>query len=159
MLRELLAVLAEAPPSSARQRARLFALVDDLLRVDSTPSLVLPRPRDSRLVLVADLVLADPAGEHGLLALAAVARTSPRTLTRVIDRELGLTLPQWRTQLRLAHSLMLLGDGKPVTTTAHLCGWRNASSYIAAFRNVFDTTPAAYQRSMATAYLRQNPGH
>lgn len=150
LLRELVAVLAEAPPPHARQRAKLFALVDDLLHADTTPTLVIPQPADPRLVVVADLVEADPAAEHSLLALAAAAGTSPRTLTRLIDRELGLTLPQWRTQLRLGYSLMLLGDGKSVTRTASLCGWRNASSFITAFRNVFDTTPASYQRSVAT---------
>lgn len=126
LLRELLAVLAEAPPLEPHQRARLFAVVDDQLRVDTTPSLVLPQPTDPRLVLIAGVMEADPAAEHSLLALAAAASISPLTLTRLIDRELGLTLPQWRTQLRLAYSLLLLGDGQPVTTTAYRCGWRNA---------------------------------
>jgi AraC-like DNA-binding protein/quercetin dioxygenase-like cupin family protein len=150
LLRELLAVLAQAPPTQPHQRARLFAVVDDLLGTDVTPSLVLPRPRDPRLIHVAERLEADPAAEHSLLTLAAAAGSSPRTLTRLIEGELGLTLPQWRTQLRLAHSLLLLADGQPVTTTAHRCGWRSASSYIAAFRAVFDTTPAAYRRSVTT---------
>ncbi|SDX80641.1 AraC-type DNA-binding protein [Modestobacter sp. DSM 44400] len=147
LLRELLAVLAAAPPADLHERARLFAVVDDLLRADTTPVLTLPQPGDPRLMTVADRLEADPAAEHSLAILTAAAGTSPRTLTRLIDRELGLTLPQWRTQLRLAHSLLLLADGQPVTTTAHRCGWRNASSYITAFRTLFDTAPAADQRS------------
>jgi AraC-like DNA-binding protein len=149
LLRELLAVLATTPPADPAERVRLLAVVDDLLRPDTSPALVLPRPSDPRLVAVADRLEADPAAEHSLRTLAAAAATSQRTLSRLIDRELGLTLPQWRTQLRLAHSLLLLGDGQSVTFTAHRCGWRNVSSFITAFRTVFDTTPAAYRRSVS----------
>jgi AraC-like DNA-binding protein len=151
LLRQLLAVLAEAPPAAADQRARLFAVVDDLLRADTLPPLVLPQPSDPRLCAVADLLEADPQAEHDLPALAAAAGVAPRTLTRLIGAELGQSLPQWRTQLRLAHSLLLLADGQSVTSTAHKCGWLSASGYIAAFRAAFDTTPAAYQRSVAAS--------
>jgi transcriptional regulator GlxA family with amidase domain len=149
LLRQLLAVLAEAPPSSADERAHLFAVVDDLLRADTLPPLVLPQPSDPRLRAVADLLEADPRADHDLPSLAAAAGVAPRTLTRLIGAELGQSLPQWRTQLRLAHSLLLLADGQSVTATAHRCGWHSASSYIAAFRATFDTTPAAYRRSVA----------
>jgi AraC-like DNA-binding protein len=150
LLRQLLAVLAEAPPTNRAHQAHLFAVVDDLLQPDTLPPLVLPQPADPRLRAVVALLETDPRAGHDLPSLAAAAGVAPRTLTRLITAELGQSLPQWRTQLRLAHSLLLLADGQPVTTTAHQCGWHSASSYIAAFRAIFDTTPAAYQRSVTT---------
>ncbi|TXS81148.1 hypothetical protein EAO76_00935 [Streptomyces sp. sk2.1] len=36
---------------------------------------------------------------------------SARTLSRHLRDDLGLTYPQWRTQIRLHHALILLADG------------------------------------------------
>ncbi|HKT00812.1 MAG TPA: helix-turn-helix domain-containing protein, partial [Rugosimonospora sp.] len=100
------------------------------------------------LVSAARALAADPAAAT-LAGTATAARTSQRTLTRLVRHEVGMTFPQWRTQLRLAQSLLLLADGHTVTATAHRCGWRNASGYTAAFRAALGTTPARYQRSLS----------
>lgn len=49
--------------------------------------------------------------------------------------------PQWRTQIRLHHALILLADDTPVTTVAHHCGWSSASTFISVFRRTFGHTP------------------
>ena len=55
--------------------------------------------------------------------------------------DLGMTFPQWRTQVRLSHALVLLAGGVPVTVVAHRCGWSSASAFIDAFRRAFGHTP------------------
>lgn len=146
LLRELLAAL-RAPGLGDERRDRLLAVVADELAGDPLPTLALPRPTDPRLAAAADALAADPAGAT-LASLATAAAVSARTLTRLVADRLGLTVPYWRSQYRLAASLLLLTDGATVTDTAHRCGWRNASAYIAAFRAAFGTTPATYQRTL-----------
>ena len=146
LFREILAELAERPPDDDGERARLVAVLADLLRRPTVRSLVLPQPDEPRLRAAGRALAADPVGGT-VGASAAAAGTSERTLSRLVREHLGLTFPQWRTRLRLAQSLLLLADGVPVTVTAHRCGWRNASGYTAAFRAVFGTTPGRYQRS------------
>jgi AraC-like DNA-binding protein/quercetin dioxygenase-like cupin family protein len=148
LLRELLAAL-RAPDLGDARRDRLLAVVADELAGDPLPTLALPRPTDPRLAAAADALAADPAGAT-LTSLATAAAVSARTLTRLVADRLGLTVPYWRSQYRLAASLLLLTDGATVTDTAHRCGWRNASAYIAAFRAAFGTTPATYQRTLPT---------
>ncbi len=83
----------------------------------------------------------DPADGRTLAQLAARAGTSDRTLARLCRAELGMTFPQWRTQLRLQRALLLLADGVSVTAVAHRCGWASASAFIDVFRRALGYTP------------------
>jgi AraC-like DNA-binding protein len=76
---------------------------------------------------------------------------SARTLSRLFHDELGMTFYQWRTQLRIYHTLVLLADGHDTTHVAHACGWANPSSFIAAFTDMIGTTPGRYR----TAHQRR----
>ncbi|MFI6731875.1 AraC family transcriptional regulator [Nonomuraea sp. NPDC050451] len=123
------------------ERERLWAvLVDQLKRAPEQP-LHLPTARDPRLAAVCAILHRDPADSRTLAQLAAQAGTSDRTLARLCRRELGMSFPQWRTQLRLHHALLLLADGVAVTTVAHRCGWASASAFIDVFRRAFGYTP------------------
>jgi transcriptional regulator GlxA family with amidase domain len=67
-------------------------------------------------------VLCDPHATDGSLhAVMAAIATSLRTLSRLWRNEIGITLPQWRTQLRHYHGLHLQAP-LPVTTVASRCG-------------------------------------
>ncbi|MGN9839423.1 helix-turn-helix domain-containing protein [Nonomuraea sp. H19] len=123
------------------ERGRLLAVLLDQLRRAPEQPLHLPAPEDPRLAAVCAILHRDPADGRTLARLAAQAGTSGRTLARLCRRELGMTFPQWRTQLRLHHALLLLADGAPVTVVAHRCGWASASAFIDAFRRAFGYTP------------------
>lgn len=69
---------------------------------------------------------------------------SDRTLSRLFRRDLGMTFPQWRTQLRLHHALVLLTGRTPVTAVAHQCGWSSTSAFIDVFRRTFGHTPGPH---------------
>lgn len=123
------------------ERGRLLAvLLDQLKRAPEQP-LHLPAPDDPRLAAVCASLRRDPADGRTLARLAAEAGTSERTLARLCRRELGMSFPQWRTQLRLHQALLLLADGVPVTAVAHRCGWASASAFIDVFRRAFGHTP------------------
>ncbi|MEU7094916.1 helix-turn-helix domain-containing protein [Kitasatospora aureofaciens] len=135
----------DAPGYSRSARARLLrVLVDDLCEADEQP-LHLPEPQDDRLQALARLLHENPADNATLAELGATIGASTRTLSRLFRSELGMTFYEWRTQLRIHHSLVLLADGHDTIRTAYACGWANPSSFIAAFTDIVGTTPGRHR--------------
>ncbi|MFE5534598.1 AraC family transcriptional regulator [Streptomyces sp. NPDC056492] len=156
LLRELILAYTRAPEGDGPEghgpegdgpeRRRMLAVLLDQLRAAPLQPLHLPAPADPRLTAVCALLHGDPADSRTLAALgaAAGAGASERTLSRLFRSELGMTFPQWRTQLRLHRALRLLAVGTPVTAVAHRCGWSSASAFIDVFRRAFGHTPGTH---------------
>ena len=145
LLREVVLELTGAgalPPATGRL-LRQVAL-DQLRRVTILP-LELPHPRDDRLVRIVDQLSSDPSDRRTLAQLGRDVGASERTLSRLFRRETRMSFPQWRGQLRLQHSQLLLASGESVTATAHACGYRSTSAFIEAFRAAFGSTPGGRQ--------------
>ncbi|MGV9375147.1 helix-turn-helix domain-containing protein [Nonomuraea sp. NPDC003707] len=143
LLRELIITYTsdERSPPDGGERERLWAVLVDQLKRAPEQRLHLPTARDPRLTAVCAILRRDPADSRTLAQLAVQAGTSDRTLARLCRRELGMSFPQWRTQLRLHHALLLLADGVAVTAVAHRCGWASASAFIDVFGRAFGYTP------------------
>jgi AraC-like DNA-binding protein len=109
----------------------------------------LPLPRDPRLLRVARSLVDDPANVHGIGHWAELASVSERTLSRRFSEETGFSFSNWRQRARLLRSLEMLANGQPVTTIALDLGYATASAFIALFRRVFGTTPAAYRANLS----------
>ncbi|MFI6344625.1 AraC family transcriptional regulator [Streptomyces sp. NPDC050560] len=138
-------------PATTPQRRRLRAVLLDQLRTSPRPPVHhLPTPADPRLRTVCALLRRHPDDPRTLAALAAEAGAGERTLSRLFRSELGMTFPQWRTQLRLYHALRMLADGLPVTTVAHRCGWASASAFIDVFHHAFGHTPGSHHHRTDT---------
>ncbi|MBF8188699.1 helix-turn-helix transcriptional regulator [Nonomuraea sp. K274] len=143
LLRELIIAYTDDTTGAADggERERLRGVLFDQLRRAPEQPFHLPAARDPRLAAVCAVLHRDPADGRTLARLAAQAGTSDRTLARLCRSELGMSFPQWRTQLRLHHALLLLADGLPVTAVAHRCGWASASAFIDVFRRALGYTP------------------
>ncbi|GII04974.1 AraC family transcriptional regulator [Planobispora takensis] len=150
LLRELILAYTGAPHDDGPERGRLRAVLLDRLRVSPQQPLYLPTPADPRLRALCAIVRADPADNRTLAALGGQVGASERTLSRLFRADLGMTFPQWRTQLRLHRALILLAEDVPVTAVAHLCGWSSASAFIDVFRRAFGHTPGASGLSPGT---------
>ncbi|MGW7290641.1 AraC family transcriptional regulator [Streptomyces sp. NPDC054847] len=146
LLRELILAHTRPPLDDSPERARLRAVLLDRLRASPQQPLHLPTPTSPLLRDVCDLLRADPADNRTLAALGRTVGASDRTLSRLFKSDLAMTFPQWRTQLRLHHALVLLAHNTPVTTVAHRCGWSSASAFIDVFRRTFGHTPGAHHR-------------
>ncbi|WP_055536286.1 helix-turn-helix transcriptional regulator, partial [Streptomyces alboniger] len=146
LLRELILACTRTPHEETPERRRLRAVLLDQLRASPQQPVQLPTPADPRLAAVCDLLHGDPADARGLGELAAAVGAGERTLSRLFRRELGMTFPQWRTQLRLYHALRMLADGTPVTAVAHRCGWASTSAFIDVFRRALGYTPGTHNR-------------
>ncbi|MEW2399262.1 AraC family transcriptional regulator [Streptomyces sp. NPDC046862] len=145
LLRELLLAYTRPPLDDTPERTRLRAVLLDQLRASPQQPLHLPTPTASPLKDLCAFLHTDPADNRTLAALAKEVGTSERTLSRLFRADLGMTFPQWRTQLRLHHALILLAENTPVTAAAHRCGWSSASAFIDVFRRTFGHTPGTYQ--------------
>jgi transcriptional regulator GlxA family with amidase domain len=146
LLREIIAELTSSadPAYTARQRADLERVaLDQVRRVGQLP-LLLPALADDRLQTIAGFFRQDPADKRTLAEFGAAAGASERTLTRLFRQETGMSFPQWRTQFRLLHALVLLAAGTSVTSTALACGWSNPSAFIEAFHRAFGSTPGRF---------------
>jgi AraC-like DNA-binding protein len=149
LLREVIVALTsgDGTPYTGRQRATMEQVALDQLHRSGQLPVRLPALADDRLRAIAALLRADPADERTLAELGMVAGASERTLSRLFRQEAGMSFPQWRTQFRLQHALVLLADRTPVTTTALACGWSNPSSFIETFQRAFGATPGKFYTS------------
>lgn len=145
LLRELILVYTRTPHDHTPVRARLRAVLLDQLRASPQQPGHLPAPTDPRLQALCTVLVADPADNRTLDALGRQVGASARTLARLFQADLGMTFPQWRTQLRLHRALGLLAENVPVTTVARTCGWSSASAFIDVFRRAFGHTPGAHR--------------
>ncbi|WP_062212946.1 helix-turn-helix transcriptional regulator [Streptomyces sp. NBRC 109706] len=145
LLRELILAYTRDPDDDSAERHRLRAVLLDRLAASPQQALHLPTPTDSRLRAVCDALRANPAEQRTLAALGKEAGVSARTLSRLFTSDLGMTFPQWRTQLRLYQALVLLAEDLPVTTVAHRCGWSSASAFIDVFRQSYGHTPGRHR--------------
>jgi AraC-like DNA-binding protein len=127
------------------RRARLAAVVLDELAAMTPAPLTLPLPRDARLRRIAQALSDDPGCERRSDQWARWAGLSPRTLSRRFTQETGLSFTAWRTGLRVLRALPWLAEGMPVKAAAWDLGYSSVSAFIAAFRQVMGTTPAAYR--------------
>ncbi|MDI6103027.1 helix-turn-helix transcriptional regulator [Actinoplanes sp. NEAU-A12] len=149
LLRELIVAYTSTTGEQGPERDRLRAVLLDQLRASPQQPLHVPRPRHALLRAVCALLQADPGDNRTLADFGQEVGASDRTLSRLFRSDLGMTFPQWRTQLRLHHALVLLADGKQVTAVAHQCGWSSASAFIDVFRRTFGHTPGAHPGGQA----------
>jgi AraC-like DNA-binding protein len=147
LLREVIITLAEDHALGPDDRADLHRIA--LRRLTPTAALQhhLPAPADPRLHDVAGILADDPADSRTLAELGRATGASERTLSRLFQRDTGMTFPQWRAQLRLQHAMLLLAAGSTVTGAATASGYSNVSAFIAAFRDAFGVTPAVYRQT------------
>ncbi|MFB8202525.1 GlxA family transcriptional regulator [Kitasatospora purpeofusca] len=112
-----------------------------------------PSARGELLRAVTEAVLADPAADHGLPAMAATAAVSTRHLTRLFRAELDTTPARWVERVRLDRAQQLLLDGHSVTSAARRSGLGSDESLRRAFAHHLGTTPSDYRRRFGTARL------
>lgn len=146
LVRELIAACAVQPwghgPNSPE--GRLSHVLLERLEALAQAPLDLPEPRDPRAVRVAELLRGDPADRRPVAALASAAGASARTVERLFAAETGLSFGAWRVKHRMIAALERLAHGESVGSVAFAVGYESPSSFVAAFRAMFGTTPGRY---------------
>jgi AraC-like DNA-binding protein len=146
LIRELLKVCSEQPwdyPRASRS-SRLAQVLLEQLEVHEQAPLELPELTDPRAKRVAAMLRADPADRRSLAELASAAGASHRTIERLFASETGMSFGRWRIRHRMITALEKLANGHTVGNVAYAVGYESPSSFVAAFRDTFGTTPTSY---------------
>lgn len=108
-----------------------------------------PRP-DARLAKVFDRLRSEPAREHRIEDLAALAAMSPRTLFRQFRAATGGTPYDWLLRERVAAAKRLLEEtGLSIEQVADRAGFGAADTLRHHFRSIAGTAPTEYRRAFA----------
>jgi len=100
---------------------------------------------------VLDAVVHDPAADHSLEALSERAGFSVRHLTRVFQRELGVTPGRYVEGVCVeAATSRLQHSDEPLATIARASGLDSDETMRRAFWRELSTTPAAYRQRFRT---------
>lgn len=151
LVRSALDHLRQHPPSQppSEADARLMQVLVDQLTVAPCASSYLPHSQDPLLEPLLEALHANPADNRTLAELAQAAHTTERTLVRRCQRDLGMSLADWRSRLRVVKALPLLEAGEKVESIAYDLGYGSASAFIVMFRRLMGATPDEFRKGAA----------
>ncbi|UNY99907.1 helix-turn-helix transcriptional regulator [Zhouia spongiae] len=132
------------PDKLDRQQERVVEVFLDELSALRPGTTFLPTSRDKRIRIVLDALTNDVSDKHTIDHYAGMAFISPRTLSRLFHKELGMSFGDWKMRLKLMEAIRLLGENKSVKEIAFELGYENVSSFIAVFKKHLGKTPANY---------------
>ena len=135
---------APLPPEALERERHLSALIQDELRRAQSVRLGVDLPRDKRLRLLCEAVIADPTLHETLADWAQDTGASPRTVARLFRQELGCTFTQWRQQVILARAVALAAGRRPINQIAAELGYNSPSAFSAMVRRTVGLAPGRF---------------
>lgn len=145
LLRELIvAATSIAGQNSPRMLAMLELIRMELLGAPVV-AMHVPVPGEARLARLCTDFIRNPSDDSSLQAWAETLNTSARTLTRIFQRELGMSFGEWRKRARLALSLKLLAQGVSILEVALEHGYQSPSAFSAMFRRSLGYPPSHFR--------------
>ena len=110
----------------------------------------IPLPHEPRCRRAADIVLADPTGDHEIETLAREVGTSARTLSRLFSAETQLSFKSWCQRARIAAAIEKIStDGNlSVKQLASDLGYASVPAFSHAFRQVTGKTPTEFAEKL-----------
>jgi AraC-like DNA-binding protein len=151
LLRELIlrACVSGGLRLRVRSQRHLVDVILDQLETIQTLPLRLPNPTDPRALRVAKALAGQSGEARPLDRICAGAGASKRTIERLFQREVAMSIGKWRQQLRLMRAMQLLAEGAKVTHAALEAGYSTPSAFISMFRKALGSTPTSYFRPSA----------
>jgi AraC-like DNA-binding protein len=116
----------------------------------------LPALQDGRLQQMEQMLLREPANRSTLEEWADYLAISPRTLTRMLHREIGLSFQVWKDHVRTFAAIPMLADAVPLAEVADALGFETAWSFTAMFKRVTGKAPSQYSMFESPA---ERPAH
>jgi len=129
--------------SSDEQERFLHVLMDQLRNAPCIDS-YLPTSSDEQLADLLQQLEKNPGDNRSVKELARSLGMTERTLARRCQKELGITLLEWRQRLRAIKALAMLEDGINVEQIALEFGYASSSAFIAMFKKLMGRPPPEF---------------
>jgi AraC-like DNA-binding protein len=146
LLEHLLLHISQAPElyDVDSPDGRIAAVLLDQLAAAPVEKLNFPMPADAKLRKIAAAMMADPADRATIEDWGRRVSAAPRTLTRNLQDETGMSFGRWRQQLHILIALQRLAEGASVQTVALDLGYASASAFVTMFRKALGKPPGRY---------------
>lgn len=140
--------LKQHPIKNTAEHLRLLhVLLDQLQYAQYVPS-YLPHTNHPNLKQILNYLHENPADQSALSELSQQINTTERTLARLAQKQLGMSLNEWRQRLKVMKAMSMLSEGKTVENIALDLGYANASAFIAMFKRWMEITPDQFRKSL-----------
>jgi two-component system response regulator YesN len=100
-----------------------------------------------------DLIQTTYADPVTLATLSTVIGRQPRYLGRLFRQEVGMTVHESLTRVRLQRAAELISEGAKVEAVALAVGYRSKKNFYIQFKRHFETTPDVYGRHRRAASM------
>ena len=146
LLRELILRAIHMPVEydEQGQDARIIGALLGEIDWTSLHPISLPTLQDPRLQKMEEMLLRTPNDRGTLDQWAERLGISPRTLTRLLQREVHLSFQVWRDQIRTFTALPMIAEGRSLTEIADTVGYGTAWSFTAMFKRITGKVPSRY---------------
>ena len=138
--------------ADSAEHQRLLQVILDQLKQAQWVSSYLPQAEHPALQHILNYLHEHPADSSPLQALAQRANMTERTLARCCQKELGMSLHEWRQRLKVIKAMSMLSDGKKVESIALDLGYANASAFINMFKRWMQLTPDQFRKLNTRAH-------
>jgi AraC-like DNA-binding protein/quercetin dioxygenase-like cupin family protein len=158
LMRELLVAANDVDFSGSltRREASLATLIGEELAIAPRGGSPIPMPEDRRLLPFCQRVLKDPTLHASLEAHATAMAMTPKTVSRLFQRELGMTFRDWRQLVQSTYALAHLIQGEPVKVVASRLGY-TASAFSVMMRRNLRLAPATLRHAYRAAQNHDTP--
>lgn len=107
-----------------------------------------PSPKHEKINSVLSFLKSNFNEQHSLKDISSRVGLSPYYLAHIFPQELGLSVMQYRKQLRLAAAKEMLRNTKlPITQIAYDLGWNDSNYFSNVFKNETGLSPKSFRAS------------
>ena len=131
---------------NTEEHQRLLHVLLDQLNQAPMISSYLPHTEQPQLKQLLEYLHQHPADQSSLQQLAARVNLTERTLARYSQKELGMSLHEWRQRLKVMQAMSMLKNNQTVEHIAFDLGYANASAFIQMFKRWMGTTPDQFRK-------------
>ena len=133
-------------PDTHPEHIRLLHVLHDQLHHAELIGNYLPHTEHVGLKQILDYLHQHPADQSNLAVLSQKMNMTERTLARLCQKELNMSLHEWRQHLKVTQAMSMLNRGQSVEHIAYDLGYANASAFINMFKRWMNITPDQFRK-------------
>lgn len=148
LIRALLQQLRRSPPElpmNTENQHLLMVLAEQLIHTEIIEN-YLPTTAHPALAEVLDYLQAHPSCILSLKELANLVHMTEKTLTRHSQKELGMSLHEWKQRMKLMHAIKMLEQGCTVESIALSVGYSTPTAFIQMFKKRMHYSPDQFRK-------------